>query len=171
MLRLWLTSMCTLFPLPSASSPPLSTLVTTTLLLLFSFLLLSSYSHFLLLSFLISSLSSLFLLFSPSSSFSPPFLYFCPLRLPTSPSPLLFSSSRSLQDVQIWFQPDLGSSGSLCAAPHSDSQEALGESHTHTHTLPLRTGAQEDSTHGPFLSLQVYNCLPMHRYGFTVHIK
>ncbi|XP_063053515.1 enhancer of mRNA-decapping protein 4 isoform X3 [Engraulis encrasicolus] len=33
--------------------------------------------------------------------------------------------TKSLQDVQIWFQPDLGSSGSLCAAPHSDSQEAL----------------------------------------------
>ncbi|XP_048112792.1 enhancer of mRNA-decapping protein 4 isoform X5 [Alosa alosa] len=32
--------------------------------------------------------------------------------------------TKSLQDVQIWFQPDLGSSSSLCL-PHMGSQEAL----------------------------------------------
>lgn len=43
----------------------------------------------------------------------------CLLLLPILPS-------RSLQDVQIWFQPDLGSSSSLCL-PHSESQEVLGK--------------------------------------------
>lgn len=34
---------------------------------------------------------------------------------------------RSLQDVQIWFQPNLGSSSAVFL-PHSDSQDGFGKS-------------------------------------------
>uniref|UniRef100_A0A8D0AWP2 Enhancer of mRNA-decapping protein 4 n=1 Tax=Sander lucioperca TaxID=283035 RepID=A0A8D0AWP2_SANLU len=36
---------------------------------------------------------------------------------------------RSLQDVQIWFQPNLGSSSTIFL-PHSDSQDGFGKSHS-----------------------------------------